>query len=126
MKKLVSYLATDAAWSGASYALTAAFTAHALLAFRESRRKAAAGAAGGIAAMGAIYAFGCFAFGCCGSPMLAVWLSWFGGRAIGLGGPFVFGVTLLSTAIGFLVLRRKGSCACESPDCASGRAREER
>ncbi|MFA6148007.1 MAG: hypothetical protein WC899_07355 [bacterium] len=36
-----------------------------MLIFRENRRKAAAGAVGGLAAMGALYAVGCFALGCC-------------------------------------------------------------
>jgi hypothetical protein len=112
---LQTYSALGAPWLGVSYALSAAFTAYALLIFRENRRKAAAGAVGGLAAMGALYAVGCFALGCCGSPMLPIYLSLLGGRLAGVGGPVMFGLTLLSVGIGFLILRRKARCACEGP-----------
>jgi len=95
--------------------MSAAFTAYALLIFRENRRKAAAGAVGGLAAMGALYAVGCFAIGCCGSPMLPIYLSLLGGKVAGIGGPIMFGLTLLSVGIGFMILRRKPRCVCEGP-----------
>lgn len=114
---LRTYFTSGAPWLGASYALSAAFTAYALLIFRENRRKAAAGAVGGLAAMGALYAVGCFALGCCGSPMLPIYLSLLGGKLIGVGGPVMFGLTLLSVGIGFLILRRRARCVCEGP-CA--------
>lgn len=109
------YFTSGAPWLGASYALSAAFTAYALLIFRENRRKAAAGAVGGLAAMGVLYAVGCFAVGCCGSPMLPIYLSLLGGKVAGIDGPIMFGLTLLSVGIGFLILGRKARCACEGP-----------
>jgi len=112
---LHAYSAFGAPWLGASYALSAVFTMYGLLTFRESRRKAAAGAVGGLAAMGALYAVGCFALGCCGSPMLPIYLSLLGGKFGGVGGPVMFGLTLLSVGIGFLILGRKARCACEGP-----------
>jgi len=112
-----TYVACGACWLGASYAISAAFTAYALLIFRENRRKAAAGAVGGLAAMGALYAVGCFAIGCCGSPMLPIYLSLLGGKVAGIGGPVMFGLTLLSVGIGFKILGRKARCVCEGP-CA--------
>jgi len=114
-ESMQSYIACGACWLGASYALSAAFTAYALLTFRENRRKAAAGAVGGLAGMGALYAVGCFAIGCCGSPMLPIYLSLFGGTVAGIGGPMMFGLTLLSVGTGFLILRRKAHCVCEGP-----------
>ena len=114
-ESMQSYIACGAYWLGASYALSAAFTAFALLAFRENRRKAAAGAAGGLAAMGALYAAGCFAIGCCGSPMLPIYLGLLGGTVAGIGGPIMFGLTLLSVGIGFVILGKKARCACEGP-----------
>lgn len=110
-----TYIACGAYWLGASYAVSAAFTAYALLIFRENRRKAAAGAVGGLAAMGALYAAGCFAIGCCGSPMLPIYLSLLGGKVAGIGGPVMFGLTLLSVGIGFMILGRKSRRACEGP-----------
>ncbi len=114
---LQAYFVSGAPWLGASYALSAAFTVYALLIFRENRRKAAVGTAGGLAAMGILYSVGCFALGCCGSPMLPIYLSLFGGKLAGLGGPLMFGLTVLSVGIGFLILGRKGRCACAGP-CA--------
>lgn len=108
-----TYIACGAYWMGASYAVSAAFTAHALLIFRENRRTAAAGAVGGLAAMGALYAVGCFAIGCCGSPMLPIYLSLLGGKVAGIGGPVMFGLTLLSIGVGFMILGRKARCVCE-------------
>ncbi len=112
-ESLKAYAAGGAAWLGASYAVSAAFTVFALTIFAESRRTAAAGAAGGLAGMGVLYAAGCFALGCCGSPLLPFYLSVFGGRAAGLSGPLLFGLTLLSAGIGFALMKRKGRCACD-------------
>jgi hypothetical protein len=110
-----TYIACGAYWLGASYAMSAAFTAYALRIFRENRRKAAAGAVGGLAAMGALYTVGCFAIGCCGSPMLPIYLGLLGGMVAGIGGPIMFSITLLSVGIGFMILGRKARCACEGP-----------
>ena len=110
-----TYIACGAYWLGASYSLSAAFTAHALLIFRENRRKAAAGAVGGLAAMGILYTVGCFAIGCCGSPLLPIYLSLLGGKVAVIGGPIMFGLTLLSVGIGFMILGRRVRCVCEDP-----------
>jgi hypothetical protein len=45
--------------------------------------------------------------------MLPVYLGLIGGKAAGLGGPVMFGLTLLSVGIGFLLLRGKARCVCE-------------
>jgi hypothetical protein len=115
-ERLHTYIACGAPWLGASYSLSAAFTMYALLIFRENRRKAAAGAVGGLAGIGALYAVGCFALGCCGSPMLPIYLGLLGGKFAGVGGPLMFGLTLLSVGIGFRILGRKARCACDGPD----------
>jgi hypothetical protein len=49
--------------------------------------------------------------------MLPIYLSLLGGKFAGVGGPVMFGLTLLSIGIGFLILGRKAHCACEGP-CA--------
>jgi len=113
---VTAYFAGGAFWLGASYALSAAFTAFALLTLKANRRKAAAGAAGGLAVMGTLYAAGCFALGCCGSPMLAVYLGLLGGKAAGLGGPLMFGLTVASVAVGLLWLKRSAHRVCTAPD----------
>lgn len=106
--------AAGAVWLGASYAVSAAFTVYALSQFARSRRKAAAGAAGGLAGMGILYAAGCFALGCCGSPLLPFYLSVLGGRAAGLSGPLLFGLTMLSAGLGLALMKRRERCGCDA------------
>ncbi len=98
---------------GASYALSGGFTVFALSVFRENRRKAAVGAAGGVAAAGAIYGLGCFLLGCCGSPMLPIYIGLLGAKWAKITGPLMFGITLLSVAWGVRLLNRKRGCGCE-------------
>jgi hypothetical protein len=64
---------------------------------------------------------GCFLIGCCGSPMLAVYLSLFGAKALGLGKPLMALVTLISVSCGYWCLSRRlarGSTCMD--DCCSG------
>jgi hypothetical protein len=44
-----------------------------------------------------------------------MYLSLLGGKLAGVGGPIMFGLTLLSVGIGFLILKRKAHCICEGP-----------
>jgi hypothetical protein len=58
--------------------VAAAFATRALsrsILFRQGRTVTAGAAAGGLTLLGALMAGGCFLIGCCGSPMLAVYLS---------------------------------------------------
>lgn len=105
-------------WMGASYALSAGFTVFALSVFRENRRRAAVGAAGGVAVAGAVYGLGCFVLGCCGSPMLPIYIGLLGAKWARLSGPLMFGLTLASIALGVRLLRRRRGC-CEGP-CDEG------
>jgi hypothetical protein len=105
-ERILTHLAGDGLWMGASYALAAAFMVHVLGRFRKEREKAMAGAAGGTVIVGGIYAFGCFMIGCCGSPMAAVWLGLLGGRFANISGLFLFLVTLISTSAGLWMLNR--------------------
>ena len=66
-----------------SYALAGAFTIYALLKFLEGRRKGIAGVLGGVTLTAILYFCGCFLLGCCGSPMLAVYLTLFGSSFLG-------------------------------------------
>jgi len=108
---------------GFSYALAAAFATWALsrsIFFRQGRSVAAGAAAGGLTLLGALMAGGCFLIGCCGSPMLAVYLSLFGAKALGLGKPLMALVTLVSVSCGYWCLSRRlarGSTCID--DCCS-------
>jgi len=111
---------------GFSYALAAAFATWALsrsMFFRQGRAVAAGAAAGGATLVAALMAGGCFLIGCCGSPMLAVYLSLFGAKALGLAKPLMALVTLVSVSCGYWCLSRRfarGSASidncCSPPD----------
>lgn len=102
---------------GLSYALTAAFTAYAIANFLEKRNKGIAGAVGGFTLAGVLYFAGCFLTGCCGSPMLAVYLSLFGSSIAGFAKPITAGLTTMSIILGFVWINRNSKTkACSSND----------
>ena len=91
------YLETQGYWLGYSYALSLAFVAVALGRYREERFCSAQTLAfGGVTLSGFLALSGCFLAGCCGSPMLVVYLSLFGGWFLPLAKPFVAVVTTIS------------------------------
>jgi hypothetical protein len=117
-----SYVSEQNYYVGFSYAVGAAFAAWALIQYLRTHQAAlAAGAAGGVTLVGGLLAGGCFLIGCCGSPMLGVYLGLFGDKALGVGKPLMAIVTLLSVGWGYWYLSRKlkngscedGSCACK-------------
>ena len=100
-----------------SYALAGAFTVYALFRFLERRRNGAAGVIGGLTLTGILYIGGCFLLGCCGSPMLAVYLGLFGSSFLGFAKPLVLVLTTISIAIGFFWLERRGKACCGEGEC---------
>ena len=106
---------------GYSYGLAAAFTALALLRSIQDRRRQMPGVLGGLTLTGTLYAAGCYLIGCCGSPMLAVYLSLFGTSILGLLKPIVAGATTLSVVLGgFYIVRRSKRLCCTPVDgCSS-------
>ncbi len=115
------YLQGQDYYTGFSYALGAAFAAWAIGRFLRSRQAAmAAGAAGSITFVGVLLAAGCFMIGCCGSPMLSVYLGIFGAKALGIGKPLMALVSLVSVGVGYWYMSRRArkeicldsSCAC--------------
>jgi hypothetical protein len=113
---------------GFSYALAAAFATWALgrlIFFRQDRAAAAGAAFGGVTLIGILMAGGCFLIGCCGSPMLAVYLSLFGARALGLGKPLTALITLASVSCGYWCLSRRFSRgdACVDACCSTAGTR---
>jgi hypothetical protein len=107
-----TYLKEQDFFLGLSYALAFGFAAYALTHLRRSRRRAAAGAVAGGGVGSLLLAGGCFLVGCCGSPMLAVWLSLFGAKAVGLAKPLIAALTALSIVGGYVCLRRGGAADC--------------
>lgn len=117
------YLRARDYFTGFSYALAAAFGAWAMAQFLRQRRAAlAAGAVGSISLVAVLMAGGCFLIGCCGSPMLAVYLSLFGAKALGAGKALMAMVTLLSTGCGYYCLSprfRKRAARAGAETCCS-------
>lgn len=101
----------------ASYALAIGFSVYALLRFLESRRGGLAGLLGGITLTGVLCVAGCFLLGCCGSPMLAVYLTLFGSSFLGFTKPLTFALTIASVVVGYIWMERK---SVPATDCRKG------
>lgn len=105
------YIGTQSYLLGYSIALPLAFAAFAIRQFFEHRAQAAAkGAAVGGLSLSALLGFaGCWMTGCCGSPMLGVYISLLGAGFLPFAKPLVAGVTTLSIAGSFWWLKRSAS-----------------
>ncbi len=104
------YLGRQDHFLGFAYALVFAFALYALVHWQRSRKQAIMGAAFGVGLGSALWAGTCFLIGCCGSPMLSLWLGLFGAKALGLTKPLVAAVTALSVGCGYLCLRKPSRC----------------
>lgn len=106
---LRNYIETKNYWLGYSYGLSAAFASVALRSYLSSPcRESKTFAIGSVTFTGLFAAAGCFLIGCCGSPMLVVWLNLFGAAFIPFAKPFIAIVTTVSIAAAwFWMLRRK-------------------
>lgn len=117
-----SYVNEQDFYLGFSYALGAAFAVWAAGQFITTRQAAmATGAVGSATFVGVLMAAGCFLAGCCGSPMLGVYLGLFGAKALGIGKPLMALITVISVGWGYWYLSRratKGYCTGESCNCS--------
>lgn len=116
----IAYLKDQNYLLGLSYALASAFTVYAVLKFIQDNKRGISGAIGGITLTGVIYFGGCFLLGCCGSPMLIVYLNLFGSSFMGFTKPLTFILTLISVVIGFFWIEKKtktANCCCSNKDC---------
>jgi hypothetical protein len=88
--------------------------------FRQEMAVAAGAAVGGMTLVDILMAGGCFPIGCGGLPMLGVYLSLFGSKALGLGKPLTALITLASVSCGYWCLSRRlaRGDACCSPVAA--------
>jgi len=122
------YLQTQSYWLGFSYALSLTFAVYAFRRYREQRQGAAKNLAiGGVTFSGLLAVAGCYLIGCCGSPMLAVYLSLFGAAFLPFAKPLVALVTSVSILGAWWWLNRRrpspvapsseSSCAGDS-DCS--------
>ncbi len=91
------YLDEGSYFLGYSYALAISFATVAFRSYREKRlRSAGSFAIGGLTFSGFLAFAGCYLLGCCGSPMLGVYLSLFGAGFLSFAKPLVAIITTLS------------------------------
>jgi hypothetical protein len=111
-----SYVVDQDYFVSFSYALSASFAVWATALFVYSRRRAAAvGAFGGVSLVTLLAAAGCFLVGCCGSPMLPIYVALFGSQAAGIGKPLMALISLISIGGGYLYILRQSKCNCSDP-----------
>lgn len=103
---LSSYFNNGSYWLGYSYALAGALAAYGLVRFLENNKQGLKGLAGGVSLVGAIYLLGCFLIGCCGSPMLPIYLSLFGSSFLKFTKPLTAVLTTVFIFGGFLWMNR--------------------
>jgi hypothetical protein len=114
------YLESQSYWLGYSYALSLAFAVTALRRYREKRYCSAKTLAlGGVTMTGFLALAGCFLVGCCGSPMLVVYLSLFGAGFLPLAKPLVAVVTTLSIIGAWWWMKRRQSFHDPAPVASS-------
>jgi len=106
---LQRYIETKSYWLGYSYALSLAFAAVALRRYREDRYCSKTSLAiGGVTLSGFLALAGCFLVGCCGSPMLVIYLSLFGAWFLPLAKPLVAALTTFSILGAWLWMNKRG------------------
>lgn len=99
-----------------SYALSFAFMAFAFWKYNENRRNALKAAAGG-GLLAVVLWLSCFFFGCCGSPMLIVYLNLIGLSSFRIPKLALLFVTIVFILIGyFCFIRSKENC-CNGNSC---------
>ncbi len=114
------YLESQSYYLGYSYALSLAFAVAALRRYREERFCSAKTIAlGGVTLTGFLALAGCFLLGCCGSPMLVVYLSLFGAGFLPLAKPLVAAVTTLSIIGAWWWMKRRQPSLAPAPAASS-------
>ncbi len=116
----IQYLDSQSYFLGYSIALPLSFASFSIRQFLEKRSQAAKGAAIGGVSLSTFLGFaGCFMTGCCGSPMLGVYVSLLGANFLPFAKPLVAVISTLTIAASFWWLNRSVSKQVLSPDTPS-------
>lgn len=99
--RLSRYIGAGEYWLGFSYGLAGAFAAFSLARILRMRRESVAVSAGGLTIGAVLWTGLCFLVGCCGSPMLPIYLGLFGPGFFDITKPLTFGITLISVVMGY-------------------------
>ncbi len=111
------YIETQSYYLGFTYGLSLAFASVALRRYREQRLCQARNlAVGGITLSGFLAVVGCYLLGCCGSPMLAVYMSLFGARFLPLAKPLIAALTAVLIGVAWWWMNRASSYTVSSQD----------
>ena len=95
---------------GFSYALSASFAAWMIVRFMAARRAtSAAAAAGSLTLAGGLMVAGCLLIGCCGSPMLPIYIGLFGAKALQLGKPLMALISVVSVGCAYWCISRRSN-----------------
>ena len=107
---LRTYVEAGNYWLGYSYGLSLAFAAVAIRRYRETRLCAGRNlAVGGVTFTGFLAVAGCYLIGCCGSPMLVVYLNLFGAAFLPWAKPLVAAITTATILFASWLLYRRGA-----------------
>jgi len=123
---LYRYISNQSYWLGYSYALSLAFAAAALRRYRDERFCTDRNLAlGGVTLSGFLAVAGCFLVGCCGSPMLVVYLNLFGAAFLPLAKPLLAGLTTVSILGAWWWMNHRGrpllpdpKATCQGNNCS--------
>jgi hypothetical protein len=111
------YIKTQGYYLGFTYALSLTFAFVALRRYREQRLCQARNlAVGGITLSGFFAVAGCYLLGCCGSPMLAVYMSLFGAAFLPLAKPLIAALTAILIGVAWWWMNRVSACLVSSQD----------
>jgi hypothetical protein len=108
------YIGPGEYWLGLSYASAAAFTGYCLARLLRLRRASLAASAGGLTLGGVLWAGVCFFTGCCGSPMLPLYVGLFGPKFIEATKPLTFGITVLSILLSYVWMLKRAQRAIDN------------
>lgn len=105
------YIREQEYFLGISYALSIAFITFSFLKFKENRKKALKAATAGGSFTIILWLF-CFLSGCCGSPMLIVYLNLVGISGLKIPKLFLLLMTIIFVGAGFLWLIKRSPKSC--------------
>lgn len=105
------YIAGREYFAGLSYALSVSFMVFAFLKFKENKKAALTAAMGG-GLWAVVLWFLCFLSGCCGSPMLLVWLNLLGLAGLQIPKFAMLLMTIVFVGISYAWLARKSRVNC--------------
>ncbi len=109
--RFARYIGPGDHWLGLSYALAGSFATFCFGHILRLRRQALVASAGGLTLSGVLWASVCFLTGCCGSPMLPIYLGLFGPKFMSITKPLTFGLTLLSIVVGYAWMLKRAEKA---------------